>query len=306
MQKMSSRPIWTGTITFGLVTIPVKLFTAVREQAVHFRSLHDQDQVPLKQKLYCPADGSDVHPEHIVKGYEIEKDRYVVVRDEEIEAAAPKGNKSIEIEDFVNLAEIDPLYFDRPYYVMPKPEGVKPYNLLLAAMEETGRVGIARVVLFRKEHLAALRPLSGVLCLETMHYSDEVVAADTPPAGRSKVNDRELRVARQLIESLSGSFDPGKYKDEYRQAILDLVARKAQGQEVTAATPPVESRKASAGDLMAVLEASVARAKESAGKPAAPADEEPPPARRKTKTPTPIKVRRTRANKGKARPGEGS
>src|SRR3954468_11635522 len=217
-KSSSPRAIWSGSITFGLVTIPVKLFTAVREQRLHFRSLHDQDKTPLKQKMYCPADGKDVHPEHMVKGYEIEKDRFVIVRQEELDAAAPKKTKAIEILDFVELDEIDPLFFDRPYYVAPKPEGAKPYKLLLEAMMKSGKVGIAKVVMWNKEYLAAVRPLDGGLVLETMHYNDEVVPADHV-AGlevKAKVDERELKMAQQLIESLTTKFKPDKYHDEYR------------------------------------------------------------------------------------------
>src|SRR5689334_10111415 len=135
MQKASSRPIWSGSISFGLVTIPVKLFTAVREKNISFRNLHDTDKVPIKQKLVCPADGKEVRREHIVKGYEIEKDQYVVVKPEELEAIAPKATRSIEIQDFVDLEDIDPVYFDRPYYVAAKPEGMRSYQLLVDAME---------------------------------------------------------------------------------------------------------------------------------------------------------------------------
>lgn len=178
MPKASTaRPIWTGSISFGLVTIPIKLYTAVREHRIAFRSLHDQDQVPLKQKLVCPADGKEVHPEHIVKGYEIEKDHFVVIQTSDLEAVMPKASKAIEIQDFVDLDDIDPLYFDRPYYVAPKPEGVKPYKLLLEAMVKTKKVGIATVVMHNKQYLAALRPLEDALCLETMHFDDEVIPA---------------------------------------------------------------------------------------------------------------------------------
>src|ERR1051326_5756303 len=152
MQKPSSRPIWSGSITFGLVTIPVKLYTAVREKNIHFRSLHDQDMVPLKQKLVCPADGKEVHREHIVKGYPVAKDQYVVINQEEIEAAAPKASRAIAIEDFVDLDEIDPLFFDRPYYVAPTPDGAKAYKLLMEAMEKKKKVGIAKVIMWNKEY----------------------------------------------------------------------------------------------------------------------------------------------------------
>ena len=263
MEKASSRPIWSGSISFCLVTIPVRLFTAVREKRLHFRTLHDQDKVPLKQKMYCPADGKEVHPEHTVKGYEIEKDRFVVIRQDELDAARPKGTKAIEIQDFVEIDEIDPLFFDRPYYVAPKPEGAKPYKLLLEAMEKTKKVGIAKVVMWNKEYLAALRPLDGALVLETMHFNDEVIKPDTV-AGlevKAKVDDRELKMATQLIDSLTTDFKPAKYKDEYREQVMDLIERKAAGEEIHTAPTREEKGSGRATNLMAALEASLARSR---------------------------------------------
>ena len=266
MEKASSRPIWSGSISFGLVTIPVRLFTAVREKRLHFRSLHDQDKVPLKQKMVCPADGKEVHPEHIVKGYEIEKDQFVVVTQEELEAAAPKRTKAIEIQDFVELDEIDPLFFDRPYYVAPKPEGAKPYKLLVDAMEKTKKVGIAKVVMWNKEYLAAIRPLEGALVMETMHFNDEVV-----PSGRvaglevkAKVDDRELKMATQLIESLTTKFSPQKYKDEFREQVMAVIEKKAAGEKIY--TAPTREEKGAEGrsrNLMHALQESLARSRTS-------------------------------------------
>ena len=262
MQKASTRPIWSGSINFGLVTIPVRLFTAVREQNVHFRSLHDQDKVPLKQKMYCPADGKEVHREHIVKGYEIAKDQFVVISQEDLEKAAPKSTKAIEIQDFVDLEEIDPLYFDRPYYVAPKPEGAKPYKLLLEAMEKKKKVGIAKVVMWTKEYLCALRPMDGVLCLETMHFNDEVVDKDSvvPTEGKARIDEREMKVAQQLIDSLTTKFKPEKYRDEFREKIMEIVERKAAGEEVVT-RPEEEDRPRKATNLIAALEASLAKAR---------------------------------------------
>ena len=267
MATVTSRPIWTGSISFGLVTIPVRLFTAIREQRLAFRSLHDQDQVPLKQKMVCPADGKEVHAEHIVKGFEIEKDRFVIVRQEEIDSVQPKATKAIEIQDFVNLTDIDPVYFDRPYYVVPKPEGIKPYQLLVKAMEKAGRVGIAKVVMHTKEYLAALRPVDGALCLETMHFSDEVVSAQaiTPAESKAdskdKVDDRALKMASQLIESLTTEFDPAKYHDEYREKMMEMIEQKAAGDKIV--TRPESDNKSprKGSDLMAALEASLAKTK---------------------------------------------
>lgn len=261
MEHTSSRPVWSGAISFGLVTIPVKLFTAVREKRLAFRSLHDQDKVPLKQKMVCPADGKEVHAEHIIKGYEIEKDRFVIVRQEELDAAAPKATKAIEIQDFVELSEIDPVFFDRPYYVVPQPQGVKPYNLLVQAMLKSKRVGIATIVMHTKQYLAALRPLDGALCLETMHFADEVVSSKSveSPDSKAKVDEREMKMAQQLIESLTTKFKPEKYHDEYREKVIELIEQKAHGQHIV--TRPTEETKAprKGGDLMAALEASLAK-----------------------------------------------
>lgn len=263
----SSRPVWSGAISFGLVTIPVKLFTAVREKRLSFRSLHDQDKIPLKQKLYCPADGKDVHPEHIVKGYEIEKDRFVVIRQEELDAAAPKATKSIDIQDFVDFAEIDPVYFDRPYYVVPRPEGLKPYRLLVEAMEKAGRVGIARIVMHNKEYLAALRPVEGALVMETMHFSDEVVPSESMGLheGKAKVDDREMKIAHQLIDSLTTKFKPEKYHDEYREQVLEVIERKAQGEHIVTRPEPEQKATHKGSDLIAALEASLAKTRGSGG-----------------------------------------
>ena len=264
MERASARPIWSGSISFGLVTIPVRLFTAVREKRLHFRTLHDQDMVPLKQKMVDPTTGKEVHREHMVKGYEIEKDRFVVISDEDLEAASPKATKAIEIQDFVELEQIDPLFFDRPYYVAPKPEGAKPYKLLVSAMEKTGKVGISKVVMWGKEYLAALRPLEGGLVLETMHFNDEIVPA-SHVAGmevKAKVDERELKMAQQLIDTLSGDFKPEKYHDEYREQVMAIIERKAAGEEIVNAPVAEKETGGRAHNLMAALEASLAKSRE--------------------------------------------
>jgi DNA end-binding protein Ku len=272
MATVTSRPIWSGSISFGLVTIPVRLFTAVREKRLAFRSLHDQDQVPLKQKMVCPADGKEVHAEHIVRGFEIEKDRFVIMRQEELDAAAPKSTKAIEIQDFVDFTEIDPVYFDRPYYVVPKPEGIKSYQLLVKAMEKSNRVGIARVVMHTKEYLAALRPVDGTLCLETMHFSDEVVSAksvtpsDAKPDSKAKVDDRAMKMAQQLIDSLTTKFDASKYHDEYREKVMELIEKKAAGDKIVTRPESDSKGERKGSDLMAALEASLAKNKAGASR----------------------------------------
>jgi DNA end-binding protein Ku len=265
VEKASSRPIWSGSISFGLVTIPVRLYTAIREKRLHFRSLHDQDKAPLKQKMVCSVDGKEVHPEHIVKGYEIEKDQFVIVTQEELESAAPKRTKAIEIQDFVQLAEIDPLFFDRPYYVAPKPEGAKAYKLLVDAMEKTKKVGIAKVVMWNKEYLAAIRPLEGALVMETMHFNDEVVPSERV-AGlevKAKVDDRELKMATQLIESLTTEFKPQKYKDEFREQVMAVIEKKAAGEQIHTAPTQEKESAGRSRNLMAALEQSLARSRTS-------------------------------------------
>ena len=257
----AARPIWTGTITFGLVNIPVRLFTAVREQRIAFHMLHDQDGVRLRRKMVCPADNKEIHPEHIVKGYEIHKGQYVVVADEDLENCGPKSTKAIEITDFVDLTDIDPIYYDRPYYVLPQPAATKSYRLLLEAMKDKQKVGISKLVMHDKEYLAALRPLEDMICLHTMHFGNEVVPADQldqPPP--HKPAERELKVAGQLIDSLASSFKPDKYHDEYRDCVVAMLERKAHGEKIIT-QPVMDAKPMKTGNLMAALEASLAEAK---------------------------------------------
>jgi len=254
------RAIWTGAISFGLVSVPVKLYSAVSRKAVRFHQLHAADGVRIQQKRVCPADGEEVPYEEIVKGYEIAPDRYVVIEPEELEALDPKRTRTIEIEDFVDLTEIDPIFYDHPYYLVPGAGGAKPYRLLLDAMRETGKVGIARVVLRTKEQLVALRPMGDVLGMATMIFADEVV----PPERLDeldveedvKTNERELTIARQLVDSLAGTFEPGKYHDSYREEVLELIERKAQGEEI-AVQPVAEEPAGEVPDLMSALKASL-------------------------------------------------
>lgn len=270
--KPSSRAIWTGSITFGLVTIPVKLLTAVREENVSFHMLHDEDHARLQRKMVCSADGKEVHPEHTVKGYEIAPDQYVVITAEELESVQAKRSKAIEIEDFVEIDEIDPVYFNQPYYVVPQETGTKPYRLLVDAMEKSGRVGIARFVMRNREVLAALRPKNGALIMETMYFGNSVVdLEDIDEVPKSvKVDERELKMAQQLIDQLAGKFDPNKYQDEYVKAVQEMVERKAAGEEVYTAPEPEETGGRTT-NLMEALQASLSRARTAAGR-----DKEPP------------------------------
>ncbi|MEA2429330.1 MAG: end-binding protein Ku [Thermoleophilaceae bacterium] len=220
------RSIWTGAISFGLVNVPVKLYSAVSKKTVRFHQLHDKDGVRIQQKRVCPADGEEVSYEHIVKGYEITPEQYVIVEPAELEAIEPRKTKTIDIEDFVDLEQIDPIFYDHPYYLMPGTGAAKPYKLLVDAMEDAGKVGIARVVIRQKEQLVALRPTDGVLAMETMNFADEVIDPDKfdeKPDTEVKTTKRELDMAKQLIDSLSSDWQPDKYKDTYRERVLELI-----------------------------------------------------------------------------------
>ncbi|MBV9213829.1 MAG: Ku protein [Actinobacteria bacterium] len=256
------RSIWTGAISFGLVNVPVKLYSAVSKKTVRFHQLHETDGVRIQQKRVCPADGEEVAWDDIVKGYEISPDRYVVVTSEELEALDPKKTRTIDIEEFVELDEIDPLYYDHPYFLLPGQGATKPYKLLVTAMEKAGKVAIARVVIRTKEQLVAIRPLGEVLAMATMNFHDEVVdpeSFDDAPGDDVETTKREVDMAEQLIESLTAEeFDPEKYHDTYREAVLDLIEKKAEGQEIVL-QPAEEPEKVP--DLMAALEASLAAAK---------------------------------------------
>jgi DNA end-binding protein Ku len=257
-----ARSIWGGAISFGLVNVPVKLFTAVRKKDVRFHQLHRPDGARINQKRVCSNDGEEVAYEDIVKGYEIAKGQYVVIDPEELEALDPESTHTIDIEDFVELDQIDPLFFDASYYVVPDTRGEKAYRLLLESMKEAGKVGIARVVMRSKQYLVAIRPVEDALVMSTMNFADEVVPEselEGLPGSSANVSDRELTMAKQLIESLSTDFDPAKYHDTYREKVLEMIEQKAEGKEVVA--PPEPKAATPVVDLMAALEASLAAAK---------------------------------------------
>jgi DNA end-binding protein Ku len=254
------RAIWTGAISFGLVTVPVKLYSAVDRKAVRFHQLSGKTGVRVAQKRVDPQTDEEVPYQDIVKGYEIAPDRYVVVNPAELDTLEPKKTKTIEIEEFVELSQIDPIYYDHPYYLAPGTGGAKPYRLLLEAMEETGKVAIARVVIRSKEQLVAVRPMGVVLGMATMLFPDEVLAPErldeVVEAADAKTTKRELDIAKQLVESLAGDFDPDSYRDTYREQVLALIEQKAEGKEI-AVQPPAEVLSAPVPDLMSALKASL-------------------------------------------------
>jgi DNA end-binding protein Ku len=252
--------VWSGSISFGLVTVPVKLTTATRSRDVSFNQIEEGTGARIRYKRVSEQSGEEVPYDRIVKGYEIRKGNYVIVDADELKSFAPAATHTIEIEDFVDLADIDPVYFEQPYYVIPDKNAAKPYRLLVEAMTGLQKVAVGRIVIRSKEHLVAIRPVDGVLCVETMRYADEVVDIDSlegVPGDDVTVNERELQMARQLVEALSGSFEPGKYHDEYREQLLDLIERKAAGEDIVA--EPAAEAPAKVLDLMAALEASLAK-----------------------------------------------
>jgi len=257
-----ARSIWSGAISFGLVNVPIKLYSAVSKKTVRFHQLNGTTGNRIQQKRVDPDTGDEVNYEDIVKGYELTRDRYVIITPDELETLDPEKTRSIDIEDFVDESEIDPIFYDHPYYLVPDKGAAKAYGLLLHAMADADKVAIARVVIRSKEQLVAIRPHrdGDLLVMETMVFADEVVGTedidDLPESKDLKVSERELKMARQLIESLTDTFDPSKYKDSYREKVLELIEAKADGQEITVA--PEAPEPAKVPDLMAALEASLA------------------------------------------------
>jgi DNA end-binding protein Ku len=259
-----ARAIWSGSISFGLLNVPVKLYSAVARRGISLHEIRESDGARIRHRRVAEGTDEEVPYENIVKAFEISPDRYVPLSKDELGSLDPKKTRTIEVQDFVEIGEIDPIYFDSPYYLGPAEGAERAYSLLARAMEESGKVAIARFVFRNKEHLAAIRPSEGVLTLTTMRFADEVVPPseldDVLPAEKPKVAKREVEMAEQLIDSLTRSFDPSIYRDEYREELLTMIERKAAGEEVVAA-PEEEREPTKAPDLMAALEESIAAVK---------------------------------------------
>jgi len=269
-----ARAIWSGTISFGLLNVPVKLYSAVARRGISLREIRESDGARIKHRRVAEGGEDEIPYGEIVKAFEITPDRYVPLGKDEMAALAPEKTRAIAVQDFVDLEQIDPIYFDSPYYLGPAEGAEKAYSLLAEAMEKSGKVAIARFVFRNKEHLAALRPSDGVLTLTTMRFADEVVAPseleDVLPQGQQKVARKEVEMAEQLIDSLTTEFDPSAYRDEYREQLLALIERKAEGKEVLTAAQTEEPKPTAAPDLMSALEESIAAVKERKGKAKAP------------------------------------
>ncbi|TMK70735.1 MAG: Ku protein [Actinobacteria bacterium] len=254
-----ARPIWSGTISFGLVSVPVRMYSATESKELRFHFLHKDDLSPIGYDKVRKDTGEHVDPEDIVRGFEVEKGRFVELTDEDIDRLDIELTHSIDICDFVDIDEIDPIYFRKAYYLLPEEGAEKPYRLLLEALEETGKVGVAKVVIRNKQHLAALRPWEGVLLLETMYFADEIRKPESVD-GRTELRKPEREMARSLVENLSDKFDPEKYDDTYRKELLALLKEKAETGEISA--PREESQEGEVVDLMSALRESVERTKQ--------------------------------------------
>jgi DNA end-binding protein Ku len=254
------RAIWSGAISFGLVNVPVKLYSATSPKSVRFHQLSAKTGTRIRQKRVDPSTGDEVAYEDIVKGYELSPERYVLIDPDELDALDPKATRTIDIEEFVELSEIDPIYYDHSYYLAPAAGGAKAYRLLMEAMNESHKIAIGRIVIRSKQQLCALRPIGEALGLSTMLFGDEVLSPDRidelDALGDAEATKREVTMAQQLIDSLSAEFDPAKFKDEYRERVLELIERKAAGEEI--AVQPEAEDTGPAPDLMAALEASLA------------------------------------------------
>jgi DNA end-binding protein Ku len=264
------RTIWKGAISFGLVNIPVKLFPALEQKDVKFRYLHKTCQAPVQYKRICTACGQEVPQEEIVRGYEYETGRYVIINEEDLEKIPDERTRTVDIVDFVSLQEIDPIYFDKTYYLAPGEAGEKAYSLLRRAMEDTGKIAVAKVVIRNKESLAVVRIYKNLLVMETIFYPDEIRDTSLLPgfAREVKLHDNEIKMARELIQNLASDFNPDKYNDEYRTNLLALIRAKVEGQQIAI---PETMAKGKVVDLMEALKASVEIAKKAAGKPEKPA-----------------------------------
>ena len=237
-----ARSFWSGNISFGLVNIPVKLATAVREKSIHFHMLSPDGTCRLRRKLYCPETGKEFDFNETARGYEIAPGQYVILNEEELDQLRPEAGRSIQIAQFVDAAEVDPIYYASTYYLQPDQAGVRPYRLLLEAMKKADRVAVARFVMRQKEHLALIRVREEALLLQTMYYADEVLGAEEAGAKTEAVQvpARELQVAEQLVNALTDKFDPSAFRDEYRLKVEQLIERKAAGEEVVTAAAAEE------------------------------------------------------------------
>ncbi len=248
--------VWKGHLTFGLVSLPVKLFSAARTESVSFNQLHAADHSRIKQVLYCQAEDKPVVRNDLVKGYEYEKDKYVVIDDDDIKKAAPPSSRTMEILEFVKSDQLDPVYYESSYYMAPDEAGEKPYALLFEALRRSGYVGIAKIAMHNREHIVILRPGKRGILLHTMYYEDEVRRIEEFRTDTALIKDKELELAISLIEALAAEFEPAKYKDSYRENLMAMIQAKVQGRQTVEA--PAAQQLSPVIDIMEALKASLA------------------------------------------------
>lgn len=251
--------VWKGHLTFGLLSLPVRLYSAARGETVSFNQLHKTDHSRVKQVLYCAAEDKPISRADIVKGYEYEKDKYVVVEDEEIKKMAPRTAKTMEVLEFVKADEVDPIYLESSYYMAPEEGGEKPYALLFEALRQSSYYGVAKIAMHNREHIVILRPGDKGILLHTMYYPDEIRQVEEFRTDTSTVKPKELELAKTLVESLEAPFEPQKYHDEYRENLKKMIEAKVEGKEVVAPAEPVH--KAPVIDILEALKASLAEGK---------------------------------------------
>lgn len=249
--------LWSGTISFSLVAIPVRLVKAVEPGRISFRMLHSRDYSPLQRKMYCPQDETVVSPDEIIRGYEIGPDQHITITDEELESVSPERSRTIEIAEFVDLNEVDPLYYDHPYFLVPLKGGEKSYSLLAEAMQRTNRAGIAKFVMDEREYLVTVKSEGGALALCTLHYSDEILSNETLAPADDEADEKEKAKIKNGINKMMAEFAPEKYSDARRKKLMDVLNKKAKGKARVEAPEAEEESGEAVADLMAVLEESM-------------------------------------------------
>jgi DNA end-binding protein Ku len=253
------RPTWKGSISFGLVYIPISVYPATREEKLSFRQLRKTDLSPIKYKKVAEADMKEVPADQIVKGFEYEKGRYIILSDEDFEKVRIESTHSIDITDFVDIDKVDPKFFYKPYFLEAQKGGEKAYSLLHKALSGTGKIGIAKVAIANREYLAAVKPDGLFLVLELMHFASEVLKPEELNRPKTDLNDKELKMANALIESMSSDWQPEKYRDEYRDAVMEIIETKAKNKQLPAAAPAPAPRSTNVVDLVKVLQESINR-----------------------------------------------
>ena len=261
--EMALQGIWSGTISFSLVAIPVQLVRAVETGRVSFRMLHSTDYSPMARRMYCPEEEKIVPPDEIVRGYEIAPDRYIMITDEELESVSPERSRTIEIAEFIDMKEVDPIYYDHPYYLVPMKGGEKAYRLLVEVMRRTNKAGLAKFVMDEREHLVAVKSMEGALALFTLHYSEEILPDEGFSPEEGEIEDEEISRIKKGIKKMMADFDPEKYADERREKIMGLLKRKAKEKAPVEAPMVEETEGEGPPDLIAALEESMRRVKKS-------------------------------------------